>query len=48
LQKRLAELDLLTSESQLGSVRFWTNSAADNAKQVVECLWKHPAAVSVL
>jgi len=48
LQKRLAALDLLTSESQLGSVRFWTNSTADNAKQVVQDLWKQPAAVSVL
>ena len=48
LQKRLAALDLLTSESQLGSVRFWTNSTADNAKEVVQDLWKQPAAVSVL
>jgi len=48
LQKRLAALDLLTSESQVGSVQFWTNSAADNAKQVVQDLWKQPAAVSVL
>nr|WP_294840659.1 glutamate racemase [uncultured Methylotenera sp.] len=48
LQKRLAALDLLTSDSQLGSVRFWTNSPAENAKQVVQSLWKRPAEISLL
>jgi glutamate racemase len=48
LQKRLAALDLLSSERQVGSVRFWTNSAAENAKQVVESLWKQSAEVSLL
>jgi len=48
LQKRLAALDFLSSERQVGSVRFWTNSAAENAKQVVESLWKQSAEVSLL
>ncbi|WP_245234365.1 glutamate racemase [Methylotenera oryzisoli] len=48
LQKRLAALDLLTSDLQTGSVQFWTNSAAENARQVVESLWRQPAQVSLL
>lgn len=48
LQKRLAALDLLTSDLQTGSVQFWTNSAAENAMQVVERLWRQPAQVSLL
>jgi glutamate racemase len=39
LQKRLATLDLLTQQQQAGAVRFWTNSPAADAKQVVEALW---------
>jgi glutamate racemase len=48
LQKRLAALDLLTSDLRIGSVQFWTNSAAENAMQVVERLWRQPAQVSLL
>ena len=39
LQKRLAALDLLSDSKQLAEVKFWTNSEAANAKQVVEALW---------
>ena len=39
LQKRLAPLDLLTQQHQAGSVRFWTNSQAADAKQVIDALW---------
>ncbi|ACT48784.1 glutamate racemase [Methylotenera mobilis] len=48
LQKRLSALDLLTNNQQRGRVQFWTNSAAENAKQVVENLWKKPAQVGLL
>ena len=39
LQKRLASLDLLTQQHQNGTVRFWTNNQAADAKQVIEALW---------
>lgn len=39
LQKRLAALDLLTQQHLAGSVRFWTNSQAADAEQVIEALW---------
>jgi len=39
LQKRLAALDLLADSGQVAQVRFWTNSEAENAKQVIEQLW---------
>jgi glutamate racemase len=45
LQKRLATLDLLTQQHQAGSVRFWTNSQAADAKQVIEALWGKSAVV---
>lgn len=45
LQKRLAALDLLTQQHQAGSVRFWTNSQAADAKQVIEALWGKSAVV---
>jgi glutamate racemase len=45
LQKRLATLDLLTQQQQAGAVRFWTNSPAADAKQVVEALWGKSAEV---
>jgi len=48
LQKRLAALDLLSSDMQVGRVNFWTNSTAGNAKQVVEDLWQQQAVVSLL
>jgi glutamate racemase len=45
LQKRLATLDLLTQQHQTGTVRFWTNSQAADAKQVIEALWGESAEV---
>jgi glutamate racemase len=39
LQKRLSTLDLLSDNKQLAEVKFWTNSEAANAKQVIETLW---------
>ena len=45
LQKRLAALDLLTRQHQSGTVRFWTNSQAADAKQVIEALWGKSAEV---
>jgi len=46
LQKRLAMLDLLTQQHQAGTVRFWTNSQATDAKQVIEALWGKSAEVA--
>lgn len=49
LQKRLAALDLLTQQyHHSGAVRFWTNSQAADAKQVVEALWGKSAEVEFL
>lgn len=45
LQKRLAMLDLLTKQHQAGSVMFWSNSQAADAKQVIEALWGKTAVV---
>ena len=45
LQKRLATLDLLTQQHQAGAVRFWTNSQAADATQVIEALWGKSAVV---
>lgn len=48
LQKRLVALDLLTRLYQPGAVRFWTNSQAADAKQVIEALWGKAAVVEYL
>lgn len=48
LQHRLIELDFLTDNKQLATVKFWTNSAESDAKQVIEDLWKRQAEVSSL
>jgi glutamate racemase len=49
LQKRLAALDLLTQQyHHSGAVRFWTNSQAADAKQVIEALWGKSAEVEFL
>jgi glutamate racemase len=48
LQKRLLALDLLTQQHQVGTVRFWTNSQAADAKQVIEALWGETAEVECL
>lgn len=47
VQQRLLALDLLSDKLQSASVSFWTNSHADNAKQVIEQLWGEKAEVSV-
>lgn len=48
LQKRLAMLNLLASDNKVGCVSFWTNSKADNARQVIESLWRRPAVINLL
>lgn len=45
LQKRLAALDLLAQQHPAGSVRFWTNSQAADARLVIEALWGKSAVV---
>jgi glutamate racemase len=39
LQSQLAERNLLNTESKKGEVKFWTNSTAENAMEVIEQLW---------
>ena len=39
LQKRLSELGLLSTNQQVAEVKFWTNSEAANASQVIAQLW---------
>ncbi len=39
LQTRLAALYLLTQQHRAGTVKFWTNNQATDAKQVIEALW---------
>jgi glutamate racemase len=39
LQKRLFTLELLNDTSELASVKFWTNSEAENPQRVIEGLW---------
>ena len=46
LQKRLSAIGLLTSRKEPGSVRFWTNSQAADARQVIEALWGKSAEVT--
>ena len=48
LKLRLDEVGLLSSSSQLGAVRFWTNSADVNARRVIEQLWGESAEVNIL
>ncbi|MDP3777206.1 glutamate racemase [Methylotenera sp.] len=48
LQKRLAGLDLLSTNPVLADVKFWTNSQAFDAEQVIEALWKQKADVGFL
>jgi len=47
LQKRLAALDLLVVHNQAGTVKFWTNNQAADAKLVIEALWGRSAEVDV-
>lgn len=39
LKRQLDEKNLSASSNQIASVKFWTNSEADNAKQVIAQLW---------
>jgi len=39
LQTRFAALYLLTQQHRAGTVKFWTNNQATDAKQVIEALW---------
>ena len=48
LQKKLAEQNLLETPDKPANVRFWTNSIAPNAAQVIEQLWGEKAEVKVL
>lgn len=48
LQKRLAELNLLSTSPVLASVKFWTNSQTLGAEKVIEALWKQKAEVDFL
>lgn len=45
LQKRLAALDLLVVHNQAGTVKFWTNNQAAEAKLVIEALWGRSAEI---
>ena len=47
LQKKLTESNLL-SANKLANIRFWTNSEAENAEQVIEQLWGAKVEVKVL
>ena len=48
LQKRLQELDLLNGDNEKSTITFYTNSEAENAKQVISLLWGHPVEVKRL
>ena len=48
LQKRLQELDLLNGVNEKSTVTFYTNSEAENAKQVINQLWGEPVDVKRL
>jgi glutamate racemase len=48
LQKKLAEQNLLATGKATAQVSFYSNSQADNAKQVIAQLWGQAAEVSVL
>lgn len=48
LQRRLAAVGLLTMRQEPGSVRFWTNSQAADAKRVIEALWGSSADIELL
>lgn len=39
LKNRLIEAGLLCASHSVGEVKFWTNSTAENAAQVIESLW---------
>lgn len=47
LQKRLADLGLLSQQQESGAVSFWTNSQAADARLVIEALWGKSAKVEI-
>ena len=47
LQKKLAEANLI-SANKPANIRFWTNSQAKNAAQVIEQLWGAKAEIKIL
>jgi len=47
LQNRLSAMDMLSSRTQNGEVKFWTNSSAPEAKAVIDMLWGRPAQITV-
>ncbi|MDP3308773.1 glutamate racemase [Methylotenera sp.] len=48
LKRQLEEQALLSASKQPADVKFWTNSEAENSKQVIEALWGSGADVSVI
>ncbi len=47
LQKRLADLGLLSQQQESGVVSFWTNSQAEDARLVIEALWGKSGQVEI-
>ena len=47
LQNRLSAMEMLSSRTQNGEVKFWTNSSAPEAKAVIDMLWGRPAQITV-
>jgi glutamate racemase len=47
LQNRLSAMEMLSSPTQNGEVKFWTNSSAPEAKAVIDMLWGRPAQITV-
>jgi glutamate racemase len=45
LKSRLLEQGLLAASNQIASVKFWSNSVSDNAKNVIAQLWGEPVEV---
>ena len=48
LKRQLEEKGLLSTSIHKAEVYFWTNSALENAKQVIEILWGKSAEVNIL
>ncbi|MDP1660124.1 MAG: glutamate racemase [Methylotenera sp.] len=48
LKRQLEEQDLLSTSQRSANVQFWTNSEAENAKQVIAQLWGESAEVKIL
>lgn len=48
LKRQLEEQELLSTSKQPVDVQFWTNSTAENAKQVIEALWGKSAEIKLL